>query len=213
MKTLTLSLFLFISATGMKAQTINQYNAAMQKGLGLIDSASTAEQFTAAANLFERVAAAAPQQWLPQYYAGYCDMLSAVLGKQTNQIKDALYDKAMTYAEKANVLKKDNSEIFVLEGYITFMKMAVAPQERAMAMIPKADELLGKAMALNPENPRAFLVKGQDTFFTPEAFGGGKANAKMLLISATDKYKKDKPLDFEPRWGATRCQELLQQCN
>ena len=213
MKTLTFALLLFISALNVKAQTADQYNAAMQRGLSMIDSAGNSEQFTAAANLFERVAAAAPQQWLPQYYAGYCDMLSAVLGKQANDIKDALYDKAMSYAEKANTLKPENSEIFVLEGYITFMKMAVAPQERAMTMILKADELLGKAIALNPENPRAYLVKGQDAFFTPEAFGGGKANAKTILASAADKYKKDKSLNFEPRWGAKRCQELLQQCN
>jgi tetratricopeptide (TPR) repeat protein len=211
MKTLTLSLLLFIGALTLKAQSADQYNAAMQKGLSMIDSANTSEQFTAAANLFERVATAATHQWLAQYYAGYCKMLSAVLGKQTNDIKDALYDKAMNYAEKAKALKPNSSDISVLEGYITFMKMAVAPQERAMIMVPKADALLGEAMVLDPENPRVYLVKGQDAFYTPEAFGGGKGKAKEFLIIASDKYKKNKPTGFEPRWGAKRCEELLRQ--
>ncbi len=212
MKTFTLTLLLFFGTLTLKAQSADLYNLAMQKGLSMIDSAGTSEQFAAAANMFERIAPAAKNQWLPQYYAGYCGMLSAVLGKQTSDIKDALYDKAMNYAEMANALKPCNSDVLALEGYITFMKMAVAPQERAMTMIPKADELLGKAMTLNPANPRPFLVKGQDTFYTPEAFGGGKANAKKFLITATDLFKKSKPTEFEPRWGAKRCQDLLQQC-
>jgi hypothetical protein len=124
-----------------------------------------------------------------------------------------LYDKALGYAEKADALKPANSEILILKGYITFMKMSVMPQQRAMAMIPEANKLLGKASAIDPENPRAYLVRGQDTFYTPEAFGGGKANAKSLLVTAAEKFKNQKPTGFEPAWGARRCQYLLQQCN
>jgi tetratricopeptide (TPR) repeat protein len=212
MKTLKLTIILLIAVFSLKAQT-GKYTAAMQKGLAMIDSANTAEQFTAAANFFERVAAAETKEWLPQYYAGFCNLHVAILGKQDGDTKDALYDKAMSYAEKADVLKPANSEVLVLEGYITYMKMSVAPQERAMSMIPKANELLGKAIAIDPENPRAYLVKGQDTFYTPEAFGGGKAKAKDILIVAAGKYKNQKTTGFEPAWGAGRCNNLLQQCN
>ncbi|MES2107656.1 MAG: hypothetical protein V4577_02835 [Bacteroidota bacterium] len=212
MKPLKLCIALLIITFSVKAQS-DKYITAMQKGMALIDSASTPEQFTTAANFFERVAAAEPKQWLPQYYAGFCNLHVAILGKQSNDTKDALYDKAMSYAEKADALKPANSEILVLEGYITFMKMSVFSQQRAMTMIPKANALLDKASAIDPENPRAYLVKGQDTFYTPEAFGGGKANAKGLLATAADKYKNQKVAGFEPAWGAHRCQVLLQQCN
>jgi tetratricopeptide (TPR) repeat protein len=212
MKTLKLCIALLIITFSVKAQS-DKYNAAMQKGMALIDSANTPEQFTTAANFFERIAAAEPKQWLPQYYAGFCNLHVAILGKQPNDTKDALYDKAMSYAEKADALKPANSEILVLEGYITFMKMSVFSQQRAMTMIPKANALLDKASAIDPENPRAYLVKGQDTFYTPEAFGGGKANAKGLLTTAADKYKNQKVSGFDPAWGAHRCQVLLQQCN
>jgi tetratricopeptide (TPR) repeat protein len=212
MKTLKLCFALLIIAFYVKAQT-GKYTAAMQKGMVLIDSANTTEQFTIAANFFERVAAAEPKQWLPQYYAGFCNLHMAMLGKQANDVKDDLYDKALGYAEKADALKPANSEILILKGYITFMKMSVMPQQRAMAMIPEANKLLGKASAIDPENPRAYLVRGQDTFYTPEAFGGGKANAKSLLVTAAEKFKNQKPTGFEPAWGARRCQYLLQQCN
>jgi len=198
MKTLKLTFILLITAFSLKAQTANNYTAAMQKGLALIDSAHTAEQFTAAANFFERIAATETKEWLPQYYAGFCNMHVAILGKQANDIKDDLYDKAMAYAEKADALKPANSEVLVLEGYITFMKMSVAPQQRAMTMIPKANGLLEKAIAINPENPRAYLVQGQDTFYTPEAFGGGKAKAKGILLTAAGKYKNQTSTGFEP---------------
>jgi tetratricopeptide (TPR) repeat protein len=213
MKTLKLCIALLIITISANAQSPDKYTAAMQKGMTLIDSASTSEQFTTAANFFERIAAAETKQWLPQYYAGFCNLHVAILGKQASDTKDDLYDKAMSYAEKADALKPVNSEVLVLEGYITFMKMSVFSQQRAMTMIPKANALLEKALAIDPENPRAYLVKGQDTFYTPEAFGGGKAKAKDILTTAADKYKNQKASGFEPAWGAHRCQALLQQCN
>jgi len=213
MKTLKLCIALLIITFSVKAQSADKYTAAMQKGMTLVDSASTAEQFTTAANFFERVATAETKQWLPQYYAGYCILHATILGKQDNETKDASYDKAMSYVEKAEALKPANSEVLVLEGYITFMKMSVFSQQRAMTMIPKANALLEKALVIDPENPRAFLVKGQNTFYTPESFGGGKAKAKEILTTAADKYKNQKASGFEPAWGARRCQVLLQQCN
>ncbi|MCR8558165.1 hypothetical protein KXD93_10950 [Mucilaginibacter sp. BJC16-A38] len=213
MKTLKLCIVLLIITFSVKAQNSDKYTAAMQKGMALIDSASTSEQFAAVANFFERIAASETKQWLPQYYAGFCNLHAAILGKQDSDTKDALYDKAMSYAEKADALKPANSEVLVLEGYITFMKMSVFSQQRAMTMIPKANALLEKALAIDPENPRAYLVKGQNTFYTPEAFGGGKAKAKDILTTAADKYKNQKASGFEPAWGARRCQALLQQCN
>ena len=213
MKTLKLSILLFVAVFTANAQSAERYIAAMKQGLTMLDSARSSEQFAASANYFERVAAVAQQQWLPQYYAGFCNLHVALVGKQDNDAKDALYDKAMNYAEKAAQLKPNDSEIGALMGYITYMKMAVEPQTRAMTMIPKANAFLDKAIALNPENPRAYFIKGQDTFYTPEAFGGGKARAKGFFTTAVEKFEKDKPADFKPNWGYARCKSLLQQCN
>ena len=213
MKTLKLTLLALLLAFTAKAQNADQYAKAMKDGLIMLDSAKTSAQFLQTANYFERIAEAEQKQWLPQYYAGFGNLIAAVLGQQSNDEKDALYDKALAYAEKASLIMPANSEIEVLKGYTTFMKMAVDPQHRAFGMIPKANSFLEKAIRLNPENPRAYLVKGQNTFYTPEAFGGGKIKAKKILILATEKYAKETTTGLEPSWGRSRCAVLLKLCD
>jgi tetratricopeptide (TPR) repeat protein len=174
MKTLKLFILVLLTAITVKAQSIDKYTTALQKGLTLLDSAATSEQYITAGNYFERIAGAEHKQWLAQYYSSYTNLLAAITSKASNEIKDQLYDKAMGFAEKAEALAPDNSEVYVLKGYITFMKMSVEPQARAMSMIPQADGYLNKAIALNPENPRAYLVRGQDTFYTPKCLAAAK---------------------------------------
>jgi tetratricopeptide (TPR) repeat protein len=212
MKTLKLILLALLLAFAARAQNQDQYAKAMKDGLGMLDTAKTSEQFLQTANYFERIAGAEQKQWLPQYYAGFCNLMGAVVGTQPNDEKDALYNKALAFAEKAGSIMPENSEIEVLKGYTIFMKMAVDPEHRAFEMIPEANGALEKASVLNPGNPRAYLVRGQDTFYTPEAFGGGKAKAKPLLTLAAEKYAKETTTGFEPSWGKARCEALLKQC-
>ncbi|MES2651116.1 MAG: hypothetical protein V4663_05220 [Bacteroidota bacterium] len=212
MKHLTLTIaFLFITLIGF-AQA-DKYTLAMQKGIITSDSAKTVENFTNAANYFERIATAEQKEWLPNYYAAFNHLHSALIGTQSGEVKDAIYDKAMGFVEKADGLAPDNSDIYALKAYIVFMKMAVSPQARAMSMIPKVVELVEKAIALNPENPRAYLMKGQQLFYTPEAFGGGKAKAKPVLTIAAEKFDSFKAVGLAPNWGKGRCQSLLKQIN
>lgn len=212
MKTLTLTIaFLMITLTGF-AQA-DKFAAAMQKGMTTIDSAKTSDDYLNAANYFERIAAAEQKQWLPNYYVALGNLHAAMLGNQPGEAKDAIYDKAMTFIDKAEALMPNNSEIYALKAYVVFMKMSVSPQARAMTMIPQSAALAEKAIALNAENPRAYLVKGQQIFYTPEAFGGGKAKAKPILLLASEKFDNFKATGLEPNWGKSRCQSLVKQVN
>jgi tetratricopeptide (TPR) repeat protein len=213
MKTLKLTLLALLLGLTVSARETDRYTEAMKKGLDMLDSAKTPAQYLETANHFERIAAAEPKQWLPQYYAGFGNLIAAVIGTQSNDEKDALYDKALGYAEQASLLSPENIEIEVLKGYITFMKMAVDPPHRAMSMISKANGFLDKAISLNPKNPRAYFVRGQNTFYTPEAFGGGKVKAKVLLLMASENYSKETATGLEPVWGKSRCAILLKQCD
>lgn len=210
MKTLKITLILLMLTIAASAQT--NFETAMKKGLAELRNDTTAAQPLKSANYFERIATAEPKEWLPLYYAGYCNMIVAMEGKQTAAQKDALYDKAMELAKKADQLSPKNSEIVVLMGYITFMKMAVDANARAMTMIGQANAYFDHAIALNPENPRAYFVKGQSVFYTPVAFGGGGANAKPLFIKALEKYNSDNKGELAPSWGKERCAYLLSQC-
>ena len=213
MKTIKLTIIILSLALTVNAQKTSTYTTAMTKGIALLDSAKTPEQYFQAANYFNRVASVERQQWLPAYYAGYSHLLAGIVGKQSNEEKDALYDQAMVEADQAGNISASNSEIEVLKGYITFMKMSLDPSQRAMAMLPKADAILANAIKLDPDNPRAYYIRGQDTFYSPEAFGGGKDKAKSLLLIASDKFAKASPAVFAPAWGKGNCVDLLKRCN
>jgi hypothetical protein len=212
MKTLKLTVAVLLFAIGAQAQSGANYLNAMKKGLSDFQNDTSSAQTLKSANYFERIAAAEPKEWMPLYYASYANMIVAIDSKQPNAQKDALYDKAMDLAQKADQLSAKNSEIATLMGYITFMKMSVDPSGRAMTMIGEANRYLDLAMSLNPENPRPYFVKGQNTFYTPVAFGGGSANAKPLFVKALEKYAKENIAGIEPSWGKERCQALLSQC-
>ncbi|MET0299732.1 MAG: hypothetical protein ABW036_08220 [Flavitalea sp.] len=207
---ITATLLLFVSIFAA-AQSSDKFNSAMQKGILMLDSARNSEDFTANANYFERIATAEAGEWLPKYYSAYALLMSANAGRQDNDTKDVIYDKAFDLAEKAAKIKPDNSEILTLQGYIVFMKVSLAPQARAMTLIPKSGALLEKAIAIDPKNPRALLVKGQNLFYTPEAFGGGKAKAKDVLVLSLEKYGNEKAGALMPSWGKSRCEALLNQ--
>jgi tetratricopeptide (TPR) repeat protein len=211
MKTIKLFILLLVSALTAHAQTADKM-AILKKAITLLDSAKSNKQYTHAAGYFEQIADASQQQWLTQYYAGYSTIMTAITSEGTMEAKDALYNKAMGYVNKADALTPNNSEVYVLKGYITFMKMSVDPQVRAMQMIPEADDYLAKAVKLNPENPRAYLIRGQNFFYTPQMFGGGKDVAKPLLITGTQKFAAPLDENFMPTWGKVRCAVLLQAC-
>lgn len=210
MKTLTLIAALLFTITIAHAQSAN-YTAEMQKGIGMLDTVKTKSGYLNTANYFKTIALSNEKEWLPQYYAAYSNLILAIRGNQDEETKDEIYDTAFNYANKADALSEHNSEIYVLKGYITFMKMAVYPQQRAMKLIPEANAFIGKAIALNPENPRAYLLKGQNAFYTPEMFGGGKDAAKLALTTAMEKFEKFKAKNFEPNWGKSRGEELLKE--
>lgn len=210
MKTVKIIAALLLFTSFTNARTIN-YQTEMGRYINSLDTIKTSNGYLNLAKNFKKIAVSNEKEWLPNYYTAYCNLVSAIRGAQNEEEKDEIYDKATKYIERANILDPNNSEIYTLKGYITFMQMAVYPQQRAMKMIPEANALIAKAIQLNPENPRAYLLKGQNTFYTPEMFGGGKADAKQILLTAKDKFEKFKPENLAPHWGKERCNELLNE--
>ena len=212
MKTLILIATLSLFTTITNAQSIN-YNMEMQSAIKMLDTAKTKNGYFNTINNFKKIAISNEKEWLPQYYIAYCNLVLGIRIYEDEETKDNTYDTAISYINKADTLSPNNSEVYALKGYITFMQMAVSPQQRAMKMIPESNTLIAKSITLNPENPRAYLLKGQNTYYTPEMFGGGKDDAKPILIIAHEKFEKFKPKTLEPNWGKTRCEELLKSYN
>jgi len=215
MKNLTKSftLMLVIFSFNSFAQTNNQkFQTGVKKGLDMLIAAQSSEDFLKTSNYFERVAQAETKEWLPPYYAAYGNLLAGLMIND-KAIQDQYFDKALLEIDQANLLSAENSEIYALKGYIQFMKMSVDPQARLSFMAASATSL-GKAKTLDPENPRIYLINGQNTFYTPEAFGGGKIKAKPILENAVAKFAIFRPdSEIAPTWGSERAKALLAQCN
>ena len=75
-----------------------------------------------------------------------------------------------------------------------------------------ATEALAKAKELNASNPRIYILEAQDKFYTPEQFGGSKAEAKVLFEKAKglfDTYKTESTI--APNWGRSQVWYFLSQ--
>lgn len=125
---------------------------------------------------------------------------------------DAIAGEAQKSLDKAMELSKDNAELYILQKMIHSLKMMVNPMERYMTEGALAAENLAKAEKLDPTNPRITLLKAEDTYFTPEQFGGSKTEGIKLFQKALDQFKVYKTQSaIHPNWGKVEAEYFLTQ--
>ena len=193
-----------------------KYMKAMKDKVAAVDTTRDHVALKDLSAAFERIADAEKTQWLPYYYAALTQvnaaMVSAMSGQPDAAITDPMADKAEELLNKADAISKDNSEIFVVRKLIASTRMIVDPMNRYMKYAPLAQEALETAKKLNPENPRVYLLEGQDKFFTPEKYGGSKTEAKKLFEEAAKKFESFKPAsEIDPAWGQRSLTYLMGQ--
>jgi hypothetical protein len=210
-------LFVFAIALGasllLNAQN-EKYVGAMKKNISGLDSARDPIKLAELANNFERIAEAEKTQWLPYYYASYCQVMNAFM-EQDKGKTDGIADKAEQLIKKAEEISGgENSETCVIKSMIASAHMMVDPQNRWMQYGDASGSNITKAKSLDPSNPRPVYLEGQAKFFTPEQFGGGKPQAKELFVKALQLFDQFKPsTDLHPTWGKGATNYFLAQCN
>lgn len=209
MKRLLLSATLMFLMSASFAQS-DRFATGMQKAFALLDSVKTTEDYTSTAAAFERIGDAEKTQWLPYYYAAFCNIMKGFNDAKVN--KDEVATKAEEILEKAEALEPKNSEIFVLKNMASTLHMLVDPQARYMQYGPKGGQYLATAMQLDPNNPRAYLMQGQGVFGMPVQFGGGKEKAKPLFEKSVALFQTQKPAPMAPRWGKSLAEKMLASC-
>lgn len=194
-----------------------KYMKAMEANVAAIEATRKVEDLQSLAHTFERIAEAEKNQWQPYYYAALAQvnagfsMSNGQMGGMADKL-DPIADKAEGLIDKAEALSKDNSEIYIVRKMIATLRMMADPQSRYMQYGPLAQQALETARKLNPNNPRVYLLEGQDKFFTPEQFGGSKAEAKRLFEEALQKFDTFKPASsIDPAWGKGTTQYFLNQ--
>ncbi len=209
MKKLLLAM-LFLISVSIFAQT--PFDKVMTEKIAKIEQCKTPEDFTALSNDFVRIGDKEKTQWLPYYYAAHVSIEKGRNLMRTGKVSDldAIATEAQKNVDKASELSKDNAELFILQKMIHSLKMMVDPQSRFMSEGMLAADALSKAEKLDPENPRISLLKGEDTYFTPEQFGGSKTKGLELLQKSVDQFKAYQPkTSLDPTWGKGEAEYLL----
>ncbi len=188
------------------------YNEAMAATLEQMKTAASPTDFNAIANQFERIAQAEQNQWLPYYYAAYATVIQSFMNKDQSKT-DQILDYAEKMINEAMKIKADESEIFVVKGFMDIGRIMVDPQTRGAQYSMSASAAFKKAQELNPENPRADYMMGMILLNTPDFYGGGKKVAQPVLEGAMQKYEKFVPLTaLHPSWGKDDCKKQLETC-
>ncbi|WP_312389601.1 hypothetical protein [Chryseobacterium sp.] len=191
----------------------SNYEKVMAEKMAKLEACKTTDEFQAFANDFDRIAKKETTQWLPSYYAAFSYIQKGRLlmreGKMTELSVQA--NAAFNYLDQAEkIAGNNNSEIHLLKKMAYSLKMMENPAERYMTDGAKAIEELKTAEKLDPNNPRVFLIKAEDTYFTPEQYGGSKAKGLEQFKTALDKFNAFKPkTSLDPNWGKAEAEYFM----
>lgn len=210
MKTTMLILFTFCSVALFAN---DKYEQAMQTNIQAIYKAQTVEDMQQAVNAFERIGAAEKNKWEPFYYASFGYIMMSTREEDGSK-KDIMLDKATDVLKQAKTINANESEIVALDGFIYMMRVTVDPATRGQQYSGLAMQEFNKALAINPENPRAMYLLAQMEFGTAQFFKVSTADACATAAKAIEKfdnYKNENAL--APRWGKESAQRVASQCN
>lgn len=190
-----------------------KYIEAMQKNIAGVYQAKTIEELQKHVNALERIGGAEKSKWEPFYYAAFGYIMMSTREEQPTK-RDAWLEQAATTLAKAAESSQGNSEIVALEGFILMMKVTVDPGTRGPQLSGLAMQTFGKALAIDPNNPRALSLLSQMQLGTARFFNSPIDEACKSARTALEKFESftsDNPL--APRWGREMTEGLIKQCN
>ncbi|WP_432410590.1 hypothetical protein [Rasiella sp. SM2506] len=199
---LTLTIIALLTLT-TSAQ--NKYENGMRKAFELWG----ADQPWEAANLFERIAQAEPDNWLPPFYAAQVNVFASFSEKDETKLMPQL-KKAQDLVNDAKAISKDNAEILVLEAQLLTAWIVYDGQKYGMKYSGKISELYTKAYQLAPDNPRVVLGKAEWEMGAAAWFGKSKEPYCKDVKRAIELFATFTPEgEFYPTGGLEHAHEVL----
>ena len=165
-----------------------------------------------ASNLFERVANAEKDNWLPYYYAAQVNILGGFAIKDKDQLSAQL-EKAQNLLNEASAISNDNPEIMVLQALLHTVWVAFDGATYGMTLSGKIVALYQEAFQIAPNNPRVVYSKAEWDMGAAQFFGQDtKAFCKDIerSLELFANFKPESP--FHPNWGLERAQQVLGTC-
>jgi len=204
MQKLAIILVLFIAHL-VSAQT--NYEKGMQKAFEL-----WGENPTAASNLFERIAKAEPDNWLPSYYAAQVNILKS-FGEKDEDKLTAQLAKAQDLINDATAISKNNPEILVMQALLHTVWVAYDGATYGMTLSGKVVALYAQAEQIAPNNPRVVLNKAEWAMGGARFFGQDTKPFCKDVERSLELFANFKPeSSFHPNWGKERAEQVLADC-
>lgn len=178
----------------------------------LFSQGASKEGLLAVANKLERVAQAEKDKWQPVYYAGLAYSWLATK-EETLAEKDGRIDKAKQLIEEGLLRSPENVEFVTLQGYADMLSLSFDPGTRGQTMSTRVFNTFGKAMKMDPENPRAKLFMAQMQHGTAQFFGQDTSASCELFQSALSSFENATDNgDFSPAWGKGQAEQMVKAC-
>lgn len=204
MQKLIIILVLIVSGV-ISSQT--NYEKGMQNAFDLWESNPME-----ASNLFERIAKAEPDNWLPSYYAAQINIVNS-FGEQDKEKLTARLAKAQNLLNESKAIFKDNSELLVMEALLNTAWVAYDGATYGMTLTGKIVALYAQAEQIAPQNPRVVLNKAEWAMGSARFFGQDVAPFCKDVEQALELFANFKPeSSFHPKWGKERAEQILESC-
>ena len=201
---ITIALLLISTILGAQSN----FEKGMQKAFELWGN----NQWEDAENVFERIANAEPDQWLPHYYIAQLNSLKSWDLKDETLLKAQL-DKAQQHLDLAMKLSENSAELLVMQAQVLTNWVAYDGQTYGMKYSAKIAELYAKAYAIAPNNPRVLLGKAEWDMGSARFFGQDTSRFCADFEKALELFANFKPeTPFHPNWGKDRAEGILKSC-
>lgn len=207
MKNIFLSLFL--SLFGLVSLTAQgQYESGMKQAFDLWSNGKSSE----AVAMFERIAQAEKDNWLPSYYAANVLITQSFSPGELAQ-RFAYLESAKAHIAECHKRSPDNSEIYTLEGVLYTGYVAADPGTYGMTLSQKIMDLHTKAIDLDPKNPRAQANSieyemGGARFFGQDMAPFCERLRKVIPLFDAQETKEA----FAPSYGKERIEQVVLDC-
>lgn len=216
MKKLILTIaFVYCAVLSVLAQD-SPYQKAMKKEISNLEKADSLSKFQQSANAFARISQLNPGAWQPYYYGALAYIYQGLDGSLSLQKKDEALAKAEELIKKADVISPNNSEIVTLEGFKVMAEVSADPGSRGQSLSGAVMYNFGKALSIDPKNPRATVLMGQMEYGTAKFFHSGTEKA-CGLVKKSQTLFEEQPVEtltasLLPTWGGSLAGRLAKVC-
>ena len=214
-KAIVLILVIFAAQPISWAQS-EAFTKQMESAVTRLDNAKSVSDYQKLANDFTRIGAGNQKQWLPHYYAAYCNTRIGWMYEKSDpeKIEPFITVAAQQIAKAKSLIdsttqKKEMVEIYCVMSMIKRGWVFINPMTYGREYGTASKMLFEMAKAIQPENPRVLYLDAWEKYNAPKMWGGDKDKAKELLTLAIQKLEGNPSQGIYPRWGKSVCEEIL----